>query len=103
VVVTPQDDKAYTIVAEPIDRTGFALGTLAPREGMKGEMPQQRPRALLTMGDMGMEGMEDMVMTPEDMISGWKKPERLQARNAGLCRSSLCGHPKRYAPAGAHH
>ncbi len=73
VVVTPQDDKAYTIVAEPIDRTGFALGTLAPREGMRGEMPQQRPRALLTMGDMGMEGMEDMVMTPEDMISGWKK------------------------------
>jgi FtsP/CotA-like multicopper oxidase with cupredoxin domain len=25
------------------------------------------------MGDMGMEGMEDMVMTPEDMVSGWKK------------------------------
>jgi FtsP/CotA-like multicopper oxidase with cupredoxin domain len=73
VVVTPQDDKAYTIVAEPIDRTGFALGTLAPRDGLKGEIPQQRARALLTMGDMGMEGMEDMVMTPEDMISGWKK------------------------------
>jgi FtsP/CotA-like multicopper oxidase with cupredoxin domain len=36
-------------------------------------MPQQRPRALLTMGDMGMEGMEDMAMTPEDMVSGWKK------------------------------
>lgn len=73
VVVTPQEDKAYTIAAEPIDRTGFALGTLAPRKGMKGEMPQQRPRALLTMGDMGMEGMDDMVMKPEDMISGWKK------------------------------
>ncbi len=73
VVVTPQDDRAYTVVAEPIDRSGFALGTLAPREGMKGEKPEQRPRALLTMGDMGMEGMEDMVMTPEDMISGWKK------------------------------
>jgi FtsP/CotA-like multicopper oxidase with cupredoxin domain len=73
VVVTPQDDRAYTVVAEPIDRSGFALGTLAPREGMKGENPEQRPRALLTMGDMGIEGMEDMVMTPEDMISGWKK------------------------------
>ena len=32
-----------------------------------------RPRALLTMGDMGMEGMDDMVMTPEDMVSGWKR------------------------------
>ena len=47
VVVTPQDDKAYTIAAEPIDRTGFALGTLAPREGMKGDAPTPRPRALL--------------------------------------------------------
>tara|TARA_A200000113_G_scaffold214189_1_gene217246 strand:- start:4641 stop:6245 length:1605 start_codon:yes stop_codon:yes gene_type:complete len=73
VVVTPQDDKAYTIVAEPIDRTGFALGTLAPREGMKGEVPEQRERALLTMGDMGMHDMDGMEMTPEDMISGWKK------------------------------
>jgi FtsP/CotA-like multicopper oxidase with cupredoxin domain len=54
VVVTPTEDKAYTIVAEPIDRSGFALGTLATQEGMKGEMPAQRPRALLTMADMGM-------------------------------------------------
>lgn len=55
VIVTPKEDKAYTIAAEPIDRTGFALGTLAPREGMHGEIPQSRPRALLTMADMGMD------------------------------------------------
>lgn len=71
VVVTPKDDKAYTIAAEPIDRTGFALGTLATREGMIGEVPAKRSRTLLTMGDMGMQGMEDMTMTPEDMKSGW--------------------------------
>lgn len=53
VIVTPREDKAYTIAAESIDRTGFALGTLAPREGMRGEMPQARPRTLLTMADMG--------------------------------------------------
>lgn len=76
VVVTPMDDKAYTIAAEPIDRTGFALATLAPREGMKGEVPAQRPRALLTMSDMGdMDHMDmgDMTMTPADMVSGWAK------------------------------
>src|SRR6185312_5576838 len=39
VIVEPQDDKAYTIAAESIDRTGFALGTLAPRDGMRGEKP----------------------------------------------------------------
>lgn len=53
-LVTPSEDKAYTFVAEPIDRTGFALGTLAPIQGMRGEIPSQRPRALLTMADMGM-------------------------------------------------
>lgn len=54
VIVTPKEDKAYTIAAESIDRTGFALGTLAPREGMRGAAPEPRPRALLTMADMGM-------------------------------------------------
>ena len=77
VIVTPKDDKAYTIAAEPIDRTGFAIGTLATAEGMKGEIPPARPRALLSMGDMNMEMMmkddPDMEMTPADMISGWAK------------------------------
>lgn len=53
VIVTPQADQAYTIAAESIDRTGFALGTLAPRAGMKGLVPDHRPRSLLTMADMG--------------------------------------------------
>lgn len=71
VVVTPAEDKAYTIAAEPIDRTGFAIGTLATREGMKGAIPEARPRALLKMGDMGGMDMSDMDMTPADMKSGW--------------------------------
>jgi len=73
VIVEPTGERAYTIAAEPIDRTGFALATLAPKEGMRGEIPAQRPRALLKMGDMGMSDMGDMVMTPEDMKSGWAK------------------------------
>jgi FtsP/CotA-like multicopper oxidase with cupredoxin domain len=64
VVVTPPEEKAYTIAAEPIDRTGFAVATLAPREGMKGDVPRARPRALLTMADMGMDhsGMDHAAM-----------------------------------------
>lgn len=84
VIVTPKEDKAYSIVAEPIDRTGFGLATLAPREGMRGPEPHKRPRALLTMSDMGMEmdmsGMdhehmshEEMQQMMEDMKSGWAK------------------------------
>lgn len=52
-LISPSDDKAYTFVAEPIDRTGFALGTLAPDQGMLGEIPIQRRRTSLTMADMG--------------------------------------------------
>ena len=55
VLVTPTDNKAYTIAAESIDRTGFALGTLAPRPDMRGEKPAHRSRTLLTMADMGMD------------------------------------------------
>jgi CopA family copper-resistance protein len=54
VIVTPREDKAYTLIAEPIDRSGYARATLAPREGMTGEMPPLRKRTLLTMDDMGM-------------------------------------------------
>lgn len=54
VVVTPTNEDAYTIVAESIDRTGFALGTLAVRLGQHGAKPVDRKRTLLTMADMGM-------------------------------------------------
>jgi L-ascorbate oxidase len=60
VIVWPKEERAYTIFAESLDRTGFARGTLAPREGMVAEVPALRSRPLLTMADMaGMhEGMD---------------------------------------------
>ncbi len=54
VIVLPREDKAYTIFVEPIDRSGYARATLAPREGMEGPIPEQRPRTVLSMADMGM-------------------------------------------------
>ena len=35
VIVEPTEDRAYTIFAEVLDRSGYARGTLAPRPGMK--------------------------------------------------------------------
>ena len=60
VLVTPQKDRAYTIYAEAMDRSGFARGTLAPRAGMSAEVPERRKRPLLGMKDMGMsmQGMD---------------------------------------------
>ncbi len=54
-IVTPTDDRAYTLVGEAIDRSGMARATLAPREGMAAEVPPLRKRPILTMKDMGMD------------------------------------------------
>ena len=53
VLVTPERDEAYTIFAQSMDRTGFARGTLAPREGMTAVVPGLDKRVELTMADMG--------------------------------------------------
>ena len=54
VIVRPRDDKAYTIFAESMGRSGYARGTLATAEGMEADVPGLRPAPLLTMPDMGM-------------------------------------------------
>ncbi|WP_454886325.1 copper resistance system multicopper oxidase [Sphingomonas oryzagri] len=57
VIVTPPDDRAYTLVGESVDRSGLARATLAPRPGMVAPVPPLRPRPLATMKDMGMGDM----------------------------------------------
>ena len=61
-IVKPQADSAYTIFAQSMDRSGFARGTLSPREGLTAQIPALDPRPLLAMSDMGMSmaGMKDM-------------------------------------------
>jgi CopA family copper-resistance protein len=54
VIVEPKDDRAYTLFAQSIDRSGYARGTLAPQPGMQAEVPPLDARPLLTMMDMGM-------------------------------------------------
>ena len=54
VIVHPREDRAYTVFAETMDRSGYALGTLAPRDGMRGPMPLRRRRPVRSMADMGM-------------------------------------------------
>jgi CopA family copper-resistance protein len=54
VLVEPKDDRAYTIFAQSIDRSGYARGTLTPQLGMGAEVPALDARPLLTMSDMGM-------------------------------------------------
>jgi L-ascorbate oxidase len=52
VIVHIRDEKAYTVFAESMGRSGYARGTLAPRPGMTAEVPELREPPLLTMADM---------------------------------------------------
>jgi CopA family copper-resistance protein len=68
VIVEPVEDRAYTIFAETMDRSGYARGTLTPREGMSAPLPDPRPRPLRSMSDMGMhmDGMDMADMNNHD-------------------------------------
>jgi CopA family copper-resistance protein len=73
VIVQPAEDRAYTVFAEAMDRSGYACGTLAPRPGMSAPIPPRRPRPIRTMMDMGMSDMKGMDMSiPSDKGSDMK-------------------------------
>ena len=68
VIVQPKGEAAYTIFAESMDRSGYARGTLAVREGLSAAIPERRKRPVRTMADMGMamtgSGDADMAAMP---------------------------------------
>jgi CopA family copper-resistance protein len=72
VIVQPSADRAWTIFAQSMDRTGYARATLAPRAGMTADVPPLDPRPLLSMGDMmgAMDhGSMDHDMSGMDMMA----------------------------------
>ena len=54
VIIEPKNDGPYAIFAETIDRSGFAVGTLATKAGVKASIPERRKRPIRSMDDMGM-------------------------------------------------
>jgi CopA family copper-resistance protein len=75
VIVRPTEDKAYSILAESMGRTAMVRGTLAPREGMTGDVPPLRRSKLLTMADMGGAMGHDMAAMDRDAGSGHDMPD----------------------------
>ncbi|NIR58523.1 MAG: multicopper oxidase domain-containing protein, partial [Gammaproteobacteria bacterium] len=57
VIVEPREDRAYTVFAEAMDRSGYARGTLAPRAGMSAPVPERRPIPERGMAAMGHDMM----------------------------------------------
>lgn len=102
VIVRPEEDKAYTLFAESMGRTGFARGTLAPREGMSAAIPEQRKSPLLSMTDMSMDhgGMDHGAMAGMDHSKmkgmdhskmGGPKPDPFYAAGSGLMPKAANG------------
>ncbi len=98
VIVQPMEDRAYTIFAESMDRSGYTRGTLAPRAGTSGEIPKRRPRPTLTMMDMGMamgagghEGMDMPGMAATGAANGAASNAATPA-DSGTTTDSMPGH-----------
>lgn len=60
VIVEPEEDSAYTVFAQSIDRTGYARGTLTPNANWVAAIPAMDPAPILGHSDMGMnmQGMD---------------------------------------------
>ncbi len=105
VIVRPTEDRAYTVFAEAMSRSGYARGTLAPRDGMQAEVPALRDPPLLTMADMGgahagmdhgsMAGMDHSKMDHSKMdhskMAMGSKPDPFYAAGSGLTPTAADG------------
>ncbi|AJQ49813.1 TPA: copper resistance system multicopper oxidase [Pseudomonas putida] len=85
VIVEPENEQAYTIFAQSMDRTGYSRGTLAVREGLQAPVPEVDPRPIIAMSDMGMDhgsmgGMDHSGMAGMD-----------QGNMAGMDHSKMAG------------
>ena len=89
VIVEPDGDRAYTLFAQSIDRTGYARGTLTPREGMKAEVPARDKPQWLTMVDMmGAMAMPGMGMHDHGAMETNAKPAAADQGMAGMDHSA---------------
>ncbi len=86
VIVQPESAQAYTLFAQAMDRSGYARGTLAVREGLKAAVPELDPRPQLSMADMGMShgAMNDMADMPgmdHSQMAGMQNHPASEANN----------------------
>ena len=98
VIVEPSGQEAFTIFAQSNDRTGYAAGTLAVRDGLRAGIPGLDPRAMLTMADMGHGGMDRGAMGHDMSAIGAATPASAPAADPHA------GHamPQTPAPADPH-
>lgn len=72
VIVTPTEERPYTLFAQSIDRSGYARGTLTPQIGLEAEVPELDPAPLLSHRAMGMGAMASHGMHQGGTETGMK-------------------------------
>ena len=102
VIVEPKEEKPFTIFAESLDRSGYARGTLAPRDGMEAPVPDLRPRPKRSMKDMGMKmdmdgmDMDDNMNNMEGM--GHEGHGDMKMDHSGMSMSGIAAEPVKHGP-----
>jgi CopA family copper-resistance protein len=99
VIVEPEAGTAYTLMAESMDRSGYARGTLAPHPGMTAAVPPLRKPPQHTMADMGMDmgsmGMSQQMAPKSPMgnmsMAGKATTGMDRAKSSGQSMSSMSG------------
>lgn len=93
VVVKPREDRAYTIFAQSIDRSGYARGTLTPHIGMQAEVPSLDPVPTLSMvdmmGAMAQDGHNQGGMSGMGGMAAGSMPGMDQGGRSGMPHSSM--------------
>ncbi|WP_226642464.1 copper resistance system multicopper oxidase [Microbulbifer variabilis] len=85
VLVRPNSDRAYSLFAQAIDRSGYACGTLTPQLGLAAEVPSLDPIPILGKRDLGLGSISSTPASEE------KTASRLAP--AGLGSDSPISHP----------
>ena len=69
-VIIQPSGQAYSVFAQAMDRTGYALGTLADQTGLHAPIPPLDPRPVLSMADMGHGAAHQAPATAPDPHAG---------------------------------
>ncbi|WP_415396089.1 copper resistance system multicopper oxidase [Sulfurimonas sp. CS5] len=71
VIVEPEENKAYSIFAQSLDRSGYALGALTYDASVVATIPEMDPLPILSHADMGMN-MSSMKEMPKKKETAMK-------------------------------
>jgi CopA family copper-resistance protein len=92
VIIEPQDEPAYTVFAQAMDRSSYALGTLAVDATQKALIPALDAVPVLSHDDMGMS-MKTMMEIDPDMDMNMQAPSVSGKGPAGLGSALPVIHP----------